>query len=142
MNPLPLSSLANVLNCTQADFHVLHLMASGKQFFMVHSKAEEYYDKLRDDYDIVLEMCISLGVPIQNPLVSANQINYKPLEVKSYSCEESFKIMHKAFGNVISYLTNALQSITSVGSKATLESMLSYYEIERNYKLSRCIEDD
>jgi len=134
-----LRNLADLLNCTQADIHTIHLMVAGGHFFNVHTKAQEYYEKIRDDYDTVLEMVLSLDEEINHPLDSGKKLNYKPISIRLYSREESYNIIIKAFGNILDYIKLALSEVDSIGHKATLEAMYAYYEIERNYKLSRCI---
>ena len=121
------------------DFHYMHLMSKGEDFDKSHNLAAEYYDKIEEDVDYLMELALEVGAPIYNFSVAGNIIpEYEPEDKQGYD----YPTLISCLKDKIQYYTDVLRKLrisvtedTSIQSK--LDDMLRYWEKELFYKLER-----
>lgn len=144
-----LKTFLSVLLVYRSNFHVLHWMAKGKNFFTIHSKSEEYYQKMLEDADIIAEMLLrryNKTVNYKEALdIIENDESHEFLLIDSetmYDSKDFQKYSQKMFNDILTCLEELLSSDTikddiNVGIKSSLESMYDRYDLQCNYLLKR-----
>lgn len=146
---MTLKTLLSVLLVYRSNFHVLHWMAKGKNFFMIHSKAEEFVNKLSKDIDVVAEMLLRIDDSVVNYMEALKCIEEDETHEfilvdsdKLFDAEDFCKYslgMMKGILECIEELlkTDVIMEPKNVGIKATLESMHNEYDLQYRYLLKR-----
>ena len=140
-----LRTFLSVLTVYHTNFKVLHWMAEGKSFFVIHEKADDYSNYILNDIDIVGEMCLRSNEGIVNYTEALNIIeddeNHEFLLInsnESYDVEKFKKNASKMFNDILSCIKEILdEGVENIGIKASLESMYDKYDLEVNYLLKR-----
>lgn len=148
-----LKTFLSVLLVYRSNFQVLHWMASGKNFFKLHTKADEYTGMISGDIDIVAEMVLRRENSIVNYkealdiieedennkfLLLGSDTNYETKEFVHYS-RKMFKDILKCIESLLS--SEYIQEPKNVGIKASLEGMYDKYDLQCNYLLKKLEED-
>lgn len=113
-----LSSLA-VFNIKMYNFH---WNMTGPEFFELHLKFQEYYEKVTEEFDLVAERIKQLGGYPVTSLEAYSQMSIiREFESKNYNAKESItntitdmRILHK-FGNDIKAYAASLGDDTTSG---------------------------
>lgn len=146
---MTLKTFLSVLLVYRSNFHVLHWMVKGKNFFKLHDKAAEYYEEILKDVDIVAEMILRRDGSIVNYEEALEVIkedeNHEFLLVDSnttYGVKEFKENATKMLNDILQCLeellaTEYIQDPKNVGIKATLEGMHDKYDLQVNYLLKR-----
>lgn len=140
-----LRTFLSVLTVYHTNFKVLHWMAEGKSFFIIHEKADDYSKYILDDIDVVGEMCLRSNEGIVNYTEALKIIeddeNHEFLLInsnESYDVEKFKKNASKMFNDILSCIKEILdEGVENIGIKASLESMYDKYDLEVNYLLKR-----
>ena len=146
---MDLKTFLSVLLVYRSNFHVLHWMAKGKNFFKIHDKASEYYDKILNDVDVVAEMILRRSDSIVNyeealEIIKNNE-DHEFLMVsgnRTYESDDFKEYATKMFNDILTCIeelleTDYIKDLKNVGIKATLEGMHDKYDLEANYLLKR-----
>ena len=146
---MDLKTFLSVLLVYRSNFHVVHWMAEGKNFFMIHSKSSEYYDQLLDDADKVAEMLLRHEDSIVNyedalEIIKSDEHHeffLAPANEK-YDVEKFQAVSRRMFNDILVCIeelleTDDIKNPKNVGIKASLESMHDKYDLEMNYLLKR-----
>lgn len=142
---MKLRTLLSVFMVYYSNFKVLHWMAEGKAFFMIHEKADEYADMILSDMDNIGEMCLRANEGVVNYIEALKMIeedeNYEFLLINSgdsYDVEKFKENATKMFNDILSCIKEVLDSgIENIGIKSTLEGMYDKYDLQANYLLKR-----
>lgn len=147
---MDLKTFLSVLLVYRSNFHVMHWMVKGENFFTLHSKAEEYYNEILKDADIVAEMILRKSNKIVNykealDIISADE-NHEFLLVDgeiTYDTDKFKKYSTKMFKDILVCIEELLKEDNNIniGMKSSLEAMYDKYDIICNYLLRR-FEDD
>lgn len=147
---MDLKTFLSVLLVYRSNFHVMHWMAKGENFFTLHSKAEEYYNEILKDADVVAEMILRKSNKIVDykealDIISADE-NHEFLLVDSeitYDTDKFKKYSTKMFKDILVCIEELLEEDNNIniGMKSSLEAMYDKYDIICNYLLRR-FEDD
>ena len=144
-----LKTFLSVLLVYRSNFHVLHWMAKGKNFFVIHSKSDEYCTEILGDIDKVAEMVLRVEDSIVNYKDALDIIDeYEDHEFlllpgdEFYDGERFKKASITMFKDILKCIEDLLESdnITdpkNVGIKATLEGMHDKYDLQARYLLDR-----
>lgn len=119
--------------CTQ-DLQTLHRHLRSDKFFSEHEQLGDYYDKVGEILDAVIELGLSLGY--EDVSIAVGIEKFGLLDGRDYSTKEAFNNVYKEFNNVINIIENIKPNLTGfVVSK--LEEFQYYFQIEANYKIKR-----
>lgn len=119
--------------CTQ-DLQTLHRHLRSDKFFSEHEQLGDYYDKVGEILDAVIELGLSLGY--EDVSIAVGIEKFGLLDERDYSTKEAFNNVYKEFNNVINIIENIKPNLTGfVVSK--LEEFQYYFQIEANYKIKR-----
>ena len=142
---MDLKTFLSVLLVYRSNFHVIHWMAEGKNFFTIHAKAAEYYEQLLEDADKVAEMNMRLGgtplnyVEVFNKIKESNKHFVILKSDEYYTKEDIVNYTDNILATILEVIEEALQkeeianNIKNVGIKADLESMHSAIDLQYRY---------
>lgn len=133
-----LSSIAVLTN----NLYVYHWDIVGPEFFSLHAKFQDYYEKATNEFDAIAERIRQLGgYPVTIGKYSAMS-GIKETESKSYNGNEAirniindFKVIHRMASDIASYAESIGDGVTSslLGDYVTyLEKQL--WMLEANLK--------
>lgn len=99
----------------------LHWNIVGVNFFTLHAKFQEYYEKLTDEFDVISERIKQLGgFPIASLTNYSSHSNIREIESRNYHSEEAikeaindFKQLHKIGSDIASYTSSIGDGVTS-----------------------------
>ena len=99
----------------------LHWNIVGVNFFTLHAKFQEYYEKLTDEFDVISERIKQLGgFPIASLNNYSSHSNVREIESRNYHSEEAikeaindFKQLHKIGSDIASYTSSIGDGVTS-----------------------------
>lgn len=148
---MTLKTFLSVLLVYRSNFHVLHWLAKGENFFTIHEKTSEYYEEILKDADVIAEMIL------RRP--DGKIVNYKEAlllvteytdhafllldtDRYCYDSEDFKKYASEMFKDIIICIeelldTDYIQKSSNVGIKSTLEAMHDKYDLQLNYLLNR-----
>lgn len=119
-----MENIVNDLNVFLSDLNVFyrklqnyHWNVYGKDFFVLHSKLEEYYDKVNEQIDEVAEHILMLG---KQPLGTMQ--DYLNTTCIAEAKNEKIKICD-VLKNVIADLETLLKKVTDIKKKADEQSL-------------------
>lgn len=119
-----MENIVNDLNGFLSDLNVFyrklqnyHWNVYGKDFFVLHGKLEEYYDKVNEQIDEVAEHILMLG---QQPLGTMQDYLNNSCIVEAKN--EKIKICD-VFENVITDLKTLLKKVTEIKKKSDEQSL-------------------
>lgn len=132
-----MEEITNKLNEFLADLNVFfrklqnyHWNIEGKQFFVLHEKLEEYYDKIYKQIDEIAEHMLILGA---QPLGTLKDY----LEISKIREAENKKVKSdEVFNNIISDVNTLLKTATEIKKEAdnqnlyATSSMIDEYILE------------
>lgn len=119
------------------NIQVLHRNLVGSNWNSNHERLQEYYEKVQECLDSMIEILMSLGYIEPTLKESLEYVN--ELEIINRSAEESFKIVQEYFQNIIAEM-NRLDNIPDdVVSK--MEEYQVWFRLEANYKLKQELGD-
>lgn len=98
-----MEKLMGILKVAEDNFKMLHHNLVGKNFFGGHERLGDYYDKVDEMADSVIELGISLGY--KEPNIKEALEYYEPLPSGVvYSNEEAFTLAAKIFKDIFNAL--------------------------------------
>lgn len=119
------------------NIQVLHRNLVGSNWNSNHERLQEYYEKVQECLDSMIEILMSLGYIEPTLKESLEYVN--ELEIINRSAEESFKIVQEYFQNIIAEM-NRLDNIPDdIVSK--MEEYQVWFRLEANYKLKQELGD-
>lgn len=128
------SYLIKYLKVCNQNIQTLHRHLRSENFFEEHELLGEYYNKVSDFVDLIVELGISLGyndVSIKEAIET-----FSLLEIKDYSRKEAFNYVYRAFNEIIKIMDDLKPQMKDfVVSK--FEEIQYYLQIEANYKIVR-----
>lgn len=146
---MELKTLLSVLLVYRSNFHVLHWMSNGKEFFTMHAKAEEYCDQILKDVDTVAEMVLRTEDSIVNYKEALEIIEHEEhhefLLIESdklFDIDDFRKHSIRMFKDILSCIedvlsTDVIKNPKNVGIKSSLEGMHDKYDLQCRYLLKR-----
>lgn len=119
------------------NIQVLHRNLVGSNWNSNHERLQEYYEKVQECLDSMIEILMSLGYT--EPTLKESLEYVEELEVVNRSADESFRIVQGYFQNIIAEM-NRLDNIPDdVVSK--MEEYQVWFRLEANYKLKQELGD-
>lgn len=120
------------------DFWYMHLYAKDKDFDKSHNLMGDYYSHLRYDADTLMELAIEIGQPIFNPTDALQIIpSWTPEHQDAYDYATIITNSKTILTQYITTLNAARSSTTRSDIQSRLDEMLSEWNKEVNYRLSR-----
>ncbi|GFP78166.1 Dps family protein [Clostridium fungisolvens] len=120
------------LNIIYTKLHNLHWNIKGAAFFELHTKFEEYYDKVNTDLDAVAERILTLG---HTPAASLKEYlslsTIAERESKDVTPEDSIEVIRKDFSLLLEASRNILKLAEDANDQGTVDLMsgfISKYE--------------
>jgi DNA-binding ferritin-like protein len=127
-----MNKLLSTLKVITENLEVLHHNVVGKNFFIVHELLKEYYDKISEITDDLIEIGISIGIK-EPHIIEAGNI-YKFLDIKKYTTDESFQILDKFFTDLLNLFIETRKDLPEdILSK--FDDYTYYIRKEVNYKI-------
>jgi|LSQX01.1.fsa_nt_gb starvation-inducible DNA-binding protein len=134
--------LSNIAVLTNKMYNY-HWNIVGSNFFSLHLKFQDYYEKMNDEFDIIAERIKQLGgFPITSLSQYSSISGIKEVESKNYNANEAingiindFKFLHRMGSDIASYAVSIGDGVTSglIGEFLTyLEKQL--WMLEANLK--------
>lgn len=115
------------------NIQVLHRNLVGSNWNSNHERLQEYYEKVQECLDSMIEILMSLGYT--EPTLKESLEYVEELEVVNRSADESFRIVQGYFQNIIAEM-NRLDNIPDdIVSK--MEEYQVWFRLEANYKLTQ-----
>ncbi len=132
---------ATVAVLVNNDMHYMHLLSKGKDFDKSHNLSEEYYDKLADEVDYLMELAVEVGAPIHNFSNSLEVVPWYICEnLKHYSYPDVVEHSIVKLNVYIDCLRELRNSVSQDDIQSRLDDMIRDWEKEVNYKLKRRVE--
>lgn len=116
------------------DMKHVHFHAIGPKFDRIHSICEGYYNKAAEDADLLGELAMEYGQPVQNPSYAADEIGYTPTNQREYGWEGSLDVIRAAIDYYIGKLNDVLATPLDSDVENLLQELLRYWKKENNYK--------
>lgn len=131
--------LLKALKSYKESLFTLHHNVVGVNFFPDHEKLGEYYDKVSDIADDLIE--IGRAIDIVEPSISESIKAYAVIEIKPRTGVESFRIVQDLFNVLIDgvdELTDENELPYDITSK--LQEYQSWFRKEADYKLANLLQ--
>lgn len=120
------------------DFHYMHLMSNGKDFDKSHNLAQEYYEKIENDVDYLMELALEVQAPVYNYTVAGQLIPEYQVEDKSaYDYPTIIECLKAKLTIYIQALIELRNNCNNDSIQSKLDDMIRDWEKELNYKLHR-----
>lgn len=140
---MSLKTFLSVLIVYRSNFQVLHWLAAGKSFEVIHKKTEEYYNEISDDVDVIAEMVLRNSDEIVNykealEIIEEDDNNFILVDSKrSCEMEDFIELSTKMLKDILSCIESVLEDVDNIGIKSSLESLYEKYDLQANYILRR-----
>lgn len=136
LNPFTRAAMTAVL--VSNDFYWLHYQATGRDFDKSHSLAQDFYEKISDEVDYLMELALEVGAPVYN-FTMAGQIipSHVPETAPSYDYQELIARMKAIVAEYIIALKDLRERTDNNSIQSRLDDMVRDWEKELNYKLLR-----
>lgn len=135
-NPYTVAAMMSIL--VGNDFHYMHILADGVDFDKSHNLAEQYYDKIADESDYLLELALEFDAPVLNP---TNALTYIPSYIpESLGAYDYLTLIEHLSEKVAVYIgaLKALHQFTPDNSvQSWIDDTVRDWEKELNYRLAR-----
>ena len=147
-----LRTFLSVLLVYRSNFQVLHWMSKGKNFFTLHTKADEYSNEILKDVDVIAEMLLRFEDKIVNYeeafKIIESDSDHEFLLIESdklFDTEDFCKYSTKMFRDILTCIeelldSESIQNPKNVGIKSTLEGMHDKYDLYNRYLVKRLCE--
>ena len=133
-----IESLAGYLKITGANIRTLHRHLQGGQWFEDHEKLGEYYEKIDEIEDNVIETLLSLGMKDMSIYDAAQR--YKVIECRDYSAGEAFSLVKVYFEKLCQMFKDFKNSNELPDAvKSKFEEHEYYLHLEAKYKLEKLL---
>lgn len=120
------------------DFHYMHFLSSGKDFDKSHNLAQEYYDKIDDEVDYLMELALEVQAPVYNYTVAGQMLpEYQPESKPSYDYPTLIECLKNKIAEYITVLKELRNSTSDDSIQSRLDDMVRDWEKELNYRLER-----
>lgn len=104
-----------------------HWNVQGKEFFVLHAKLEEYYDKIREHLDEIAELILAKGYqPIGTMKGFVENSKIQEAEDKKVKCEEIYNNIIEDFGTLQQKANEIKQSADNLSDYETSSIIDSY----------------
>lgn len=130
------------LKIIQDNLKILHRNLIGNKFFGLHEILGEYYDKLGDIADDVIEIAIALGEVEPNIIVASESypsINTATIS-EGFSYDEALSYVSKYFNDLIDLFKESKKGIPDF-IKAKFDEYQYYLFKEANYKIEHMMRE-
>jgi DNA-binding ferritin-like protein len=137
-----LIKLALLLHLLMDDMHYIHFNCRGRGFRNIHSLAKDYYEKLQNDFDEIVELCMSYGMQVPNPIKAAQLLQYLPLcSDKPFGYKESVALMQQRLRGLVNFLYQLHPEIEDINAKIRIEDLIKEWHKEVNFTLNRMMSE-
>jgi hypothetical protein len=139
-----LSHLADLINATQADVHFLHFYAGGGgNWDRIHDVCADYYLRLAEDYDDVVELCLQLNEDIVHPNDSASAVGFQNSTgslANTFGYESAMQILQDRLRNLVEVAAGVAEryqggDVDSTAVRNYLEGFVEEWSKEAGFKL-------
>lgn len=126
------------------DLKHIHTHAYGKKFDRIHNICNEYYEKMSEESDELVELALEYNEPVQNASDAASILKYKPANQSVYYWEEAMQKVYDILNIYINELETALTKTPAFDSDVEnlLQEYLRYWKKENNYKNKARMEEN
>lgn len=126
-------NLLKMLKIYSNNIQILHRNLIGNNWNSNHEKLQEYYEKVQNCFDELVELFMSLDYREPSLIESLEYIS--EIEIKNRESKESFEIVQTYFRNLIAEM-NRLEDIPDdVFNK--IEEYQEWFRLEADYKLKQ-----
>lgn len=126
-------NLLKMLKIYSNNIQILHRNLIGNNWNSNHEKLQEYYEKVQNCFDELVELFMSLEYREPSLIESLEYIS--EIEIKNRESKESFEIVQTYFRNLIAEM-NRLEDIPDdVFNK--IEEYQEWFRLEADYKLKQ-----
>ena len=120
------------------DLHYMHWLSNGEDFDKSHNLSEEYYVKLGDEVDYLMELTLENKQPIYNCTLAGQLIpEYQPESKPEYDYPTIIECLKSRISIYISALRELRNSVENESIQSKLDDMVRDWEKELRYKLER-----
>lgn len=135
-----LTKLQAMLIIHQYNFRILHWKVTGVDFDPVHALMGEYYEKLGEFIDSIVEISILNGIDVISVLEAASSKVVPALDSKkTYTSKEVFEYTKNIFEDLVECMDEAIEECKHEDVRDEIKTMqfwirkeLSYKNIQRN----------
>lgn len=132
--------LCAFLKIVVANLYVLHHNLFGGNWFSDHERLGDYYDKIGDMADAVIERGLSLGYREPNITEAALTFTGDVLSCDNREARESFSLVREYFRSLAGMMDAAMPDVPpDVQNK--LQEWQYWLNIEADYKLARLLDE-
>lgn len=128
------SDLIKYLKVCDQNIQTLHRHLRSDNFFEEHEVLGEYYEKIGEFIDTIVEIALSLGY--QDVSIKEAIEQYNLLDCRDYTRKEAFNYVYKAFNEIINIMDDLKETIPGFIT-GKFEEIQYYLNIEANYKITR-----
>lgn len=126
-------NLLKMLKMYSNNIQILHRNLIGNNWNSNHEKLQEYYEKVQNCFDELVELFMSLDYKEPSLIESLEYIS--EIEIKNRESKESFKIVQAYFRNLIAEMNRIENIPDDVFSK--IEEYQEWFRLESDYKLKQ-----
>ena len=140
MEEYAFEDIIKYLKVVYQNIFTLHHNIVSPNFYGDHEKLGEYYEKVQEYIDELVELADTMNLKEPSIIESINYFRGKEtiLTSKAYTANESFALVKDYFNKIITILEIIKEK--QVGYvKSKLEEIQYYFNIEANYKIKRLI---
>lgn len=138
MNLTSLEEVCLDLNTIRNDFIFLHVNSFGESFLTAHELFEEFYKRLQDDIDAVLEIYAGLNQEQIAVPFSLNKSKGSYIRIQDLNDNEDlFEIAEMLCVKVVEDLEQARDSVGRNGYISEIDGILEYWEKQARFIVRR-----
>lgn len=123
------------------DMKHVHTHAVGKQFDRIHKICEEYYSKVSEQSDTLVELAIEKGELVQNASNAASLLKYRATNQPSYDYMSAMEIVKACIEYYIDTLEFLRGTTDDMSVQSLLDDWLRYWKKEHDYKIKARLEE-
>ena len=138
MNLTSLEEVCLDLNTIRNDFIFLHVNSFGESFLTAHELFEEFYKRLQDDIDAVLEIYAGLSEESIAVPFSLNTSKGSYIKIQDINdSEDLFELAEMLCVKVVEDLEQARDSVGRNGYISEIDGILEYWEKQARFIVRR-----
>jgi len=138
MNLTSLEEVCLDLNTIRNDFIFLHVNSFGESFLTAHELFEEFYKRLQDDIDAVLEIYAGLSEETIAVPFSLNKSKGSYIRIQDINdSEDLFELAEMLCVKIVEDLEQARDSVGRNGYISEIDGILEYWEKQARFIVRR-----
>ena len=136
-----LKDIYNYAVVVNNNLHYIHWKSCGSRFDRIHAIANEYYEKLTDDIDDIVELAVEHDEDILNPNECSTVVDISLSYGNFGDFEKAMIEMSLNIQSLIDVIEKTQQEGYDSDVVSYLDELLRYWKKELNFKMKKRLQD-